>query len=311
MKNTLRNSTALLCLAFLLAMALLLSSCAASGADMDKVTDNYYAESAGGISGSLLDGEQLPEEGETARKIIKTVRLNAETREFDSAITAIEQLCHSANGYIEASSVRGTSLHNGKNSRSAEYTLRIPSGSLDAFQEEMGGLLNIVSSTSNADEITNTYYDIKSRIEVLELQKASLQEMYDNYTNYKDVDSLISLQDKLFSVIEEIEAYETQIRLYDDKVAYSTVYLSLTEVIEYTEEKDESFGRQILDALEGGWNFVVKLCRGIAIVIAAILPFALISGTVVFLIALLCVISSKRKRAKREKENNTENNENT
>ena len=318
MKTTKRNHTknsayALSCLLILvLVCALLFASCAASELDMRGEMMNGAAnDSYSGITDSSisLDGSKLPEQsGEYARKIIKTVRIDAETRDFDTATVSIEALCTKAGGYIESSSVRGTSLYNGKNSRSANYTLRIPAGELDAFHEEVGGLLNVVSSTSNADEVTSTYYDIKSRIEVLEMQKASLQEMYDNYTDYKDINSLISLQDKLFDVIEEIEAYQTQIRLYDDKIAYSTVHLSLSEVVEYTEEKEEeTFLTQMWNALRGGWEFVVNVCRGLAIAIAAVLPFALSSGLVVFLIVILCVSSAKRKRAKRARAQEQQN----
>ena len=139
---------------------------------------------------------------------------------------------------------------------------------------------------------------------MLELQKESLQKMYDNFTDYKDIDTLLSLQDKLYSVIEEIEAYETQLRLYDNKVSYSTVHIDITEVVDYTEIAEEkTFFEEIGDAFMGGCEFALGVLEIIAIVIAAVtpvlLPLALIFGIVALLVFL--IIRSAVKKSKKNK----------
>ena len=129
---------------------------------------------------------------------------------------------------------------------------------------------------------------------MLELQKESLQRMYDNYTDYSDVNSLISLQDKLFAVIEEIEAYETQLRLYDDKISYSTVNLSISEVVDYTENKeDDSFWQKLGTSLSDGWETFLEILTGIVTVIAFILPELVVLAVV---ITLIIIISKKKKK---------------
>mgnify|MGYP003291866430 CR=1 FL=1 len=302
-----RSFTTLLCLTLAFICILTLASCDAGNEyEMkDSVAEDYYTGDGADISidlnGSTIDKEEITSD----RKIIKTAYVSAETKEFDEALNLVEKLCEDLGGYIESSSTRGVSLNNGSNRRSAEYTLRIPSESFDGFNESLGGMLNVVSSSSNADEVTSRYYDIKSRIEVLELQKESLQKMYDNYTDYKDVDSLLSLQDKLFDVIEEIESYKTQIKLYDSKIAYSTVHLSISEGVIYTENQDEkTFGDKIGDAFIGGWNVFVKLCQGVAIIFVASFPTLAGLGIVAAVVVFICVISVKHSRKKRAQTNN-------
>ena len=283
-------------------LLLALASCEASDNAMKE--EIFDSESVGNNGVNVDFGGTKDEaftETEYQRKIIKTANVSAETKEFDKALGLIEELCERAGGYIEKSSMRGQSLDSEYSRRYADYTLRIPSENFDGFNEGLGSILNVVSSSSNADEVTSAYYDIKSRIEVLQMQKDALQEMYDNYTNYKDIDSLIALQDKLFSVIEEIEAYETQIRLYDDRVAYSTVHLSVSEVVIYTEDEEQAtFGQRIALAFSGGWKVFVSICQGIAIAFVACFPTLAAMGIIAAVIALICIRSTKRARAKKQ-----------
>lgn len=285
-------------------MLSLFASCA--GAAKESVNDYYVGESAPskgeGFDSSSAAGS-LPSlmNGEYERKIIKTANVSAETKEFDSAIAYLEALCDSVGGYIESSSVRGKSINSKYNYRYANYTIRIPAEQLDSFTSELGGTLNIVSSSSNANEVTSAYYDIKSRIEVLELQKASLQEMYDNYTDYKDIDSLLNLQDKLFDVIAEIEAYQTQIKLYDDQVSYSTLHLYINEVVDYTEtDEEDSFFTRLGGAFVGGWKTFVEIVSGISVGIAYILPELVIAAIIV---TLILILTKNKRRAKKAKKN--------
>ena len=257
-----------------------------------------------------LDGSQIDSEsGEYERKIIKTADISSETKNFDKALEKVDDLCKQYNAYIESSTIGGVSYGSEGGSRNARFTIRVPAEKFDTLNEDIDSILNVTSSSSNADEITSQYYDIKSRIEVLELQKESLQKMYDNYTDYSDVNSLISLQDKLFSVIEEIEAYETQIRLYDSKVAYSTINLSIREVVEYTENtEDDPFFKKLGRSFSDGWEVFLDILVGIITIVAFLLPELIVAGGI---ITLAVILSKKRKRRKADKrESTSENNDN-
>lgn len=285
-------------------------SCSASmdavGNYYPEATPDYEPEMGGDVNLELGDTPLDKNEGKYERKIIRTAYVSAETRQFDDSITRIEALCKSSGGYVESSSVSGTKLDVGKNGsrRSASYTLRIPADKFDEFNSELGNLLNIVRSSSNVDEVTTQYYDIQSRIEVLELQKQSLQEMYDNYTDYKDISTLLYLQDQLYNVIEEIESYKTQLRLYDSKIAYSTVNLDITEVVEYTEIEEElPFIDELKSAFLGGFDFSLSLLKGTAIVIAAVTPVLLPISIPIIIVAIVVIVIVKsvikrRRRAK-------------
>ena len=308
---------------------LCISSCGASKLSEDSfISSPSYAPEAGDsidleINNSLNNKNESEgtqngsSEGEYERKIIRTANINAETKKFDESLKAIELLCEREGGYIEKSSQSGTSIRsNGQSAgRQASYTIRIPAESFDAFNSELGGMLNVTSSSSYTSEVTSQYYDIQSRIEVLELQKASLQEMYNNYTDYKDVDSLLRLQDQLYSVIEEIESYKTRLNIYDNKIAYSTLNLTVTEVIEYTVvEEEKDFFTELKDAFFGGCEFALDMFRWIAIAIAAatpvLIPIAVIAVIIgaLALVIVKVIISIKKRKASKRKINQENNN---
>lgn len=304
----------ILCIVISAILMLSLASCEAGNgyATEDSISKpgDYAPESGSGIDvnfGSVVDTEK--NESEYQRKIIKTANVSAETKGFDESLKQIEELCLNLGGYVENSSMRGQSLDSTHSRRFANYTIRIPADKYDSFNQGLGNLLNIVSSESNADEVTSTYYDIKSRIEVLQMQKDALQKMYDEYTDYGNISYLLELQDKLYAVIEEIEAYETQIRLYDDKIAYSTIHLSVSEVVIYTEDEEEmTFGDKIAEAFRGGWNVFVNICQGIAIAFVATFPTLAALGLVAFGIVMICVFAAKRKRAKKQNQDSQNQN---
>ena len=285
------------------------SSCSSSFEGKDNLGYLPEAEIGAGndVNLELGDSDIDKGEGEYERKIIKVANVSAETKQFDGSIKELEELCKSSGGYIESSSVKGINLNSDGSStrRYANYTIRIPSDKFDDFNSGIRNMLNVVSSSSNVDEITNQYYDIQSRIEVIELQQDSLQKMYDNYTDYKDIDTLLSLQDRLYSVIEEIEAYKTQLRLYDNKVAYSTVHIEINEVVDYTEvEEEKTFFEEISDAFIGGCEVTLAILQGLAIVIAAVTPVLLpiiiiiaIPALILFIVIRAVIKKKKRKGA--------------
>lgn len=299
-----------LCIILVLTVSVCLVSCAKSSNNAERFDGAYSGGAeippeagteAGSLGTNLGSGAESSEEYE--RKIIKTANISAQTLSFDKSKDFVEKLCEDLDGYIESSSVSGNGINSKGGSRYADYTMRIPAEKLDSFGGSLEESLKITSYSSSSDEVTTAYYDIKSRIEVLQMQKEALTELYEQYTDYANIDYLIELQDKLYDVIAEIEAYETQIRLYDSKVAYSTVHLHIYEVEEYVEE-NQSFGNKIVGALSGGWETFVDVCSSITIAFVACLPFIITLGAVAA--GIILTVRARKKSRRVSKQENSE-----
>ena len=176
--------------------AALLAACSAKADAETNLADDAYFDRAedmvskpsempsveNGFSGMGTDGalSDSAATGEYARKIIKTVNMNAETKQYDQAISAIADVIAAQGGYIESSSTNGKSYNNyGTYRRYASYTIRIPAENLDAFLGGIGEFLNVTNNNSSQNDVSGKYYDIVSRLETLNAEKAALTAMYE------------------------------------------------------------------------------------------------------------------------------------
>ena len=259
-----------LALAILLTLCCLLTSCSKSYNDaISGGSNGMSSEMAPTVNGDYGYGStagKLPETGDTtdketdgqmSQKIIRTVYMDAQTKEFERAISSIREALNTAGGFEESFSSNNRSYGStGYYSRTATMKLRIPAEKLDAFLGEIGGMLHVTSQRANVENVTAEYYDIEARLNVLESERAVYESMLQKATSTSE---MLSIRDRLYNVIEEIEAYKTRLRVLESQIAYSTVNLTLSEVVEYTKitEQDASFGDRIYDAFWTGWyNFV-------------------------------------------------------
>ena len=308
--------------AALLALATALSSCdAAPGRANDVFMDEAYAEDAfisngekpevDGITGGSL---QTPNQSESSngdydRKIIRTVKMACETKAYDQAISTIMAALSAQGGYVEASTTTGVGYESTKGAeRRATYTLRVPAEHLDSFLETLrtDEGIRILSQNATSDEITAAYYDTVSRLETLNAEKASLTAMLEGFTDYNDISAMLQVQERLYNVIEEIEALQTRLNLFDGQVAMSTVYLTLDEVITYTAPvaEEPTFGERITRAFTESWKDFGEGCQDFAVGFVESLPtllvLAVIGGGIAVLAITLVRKSNKKRRAEQE-----------
>ena len=114
-------------------------------------TEAASAEEAG--SGAVTSENGIEEVQETDRKLIRNVNLSLQTKEFDTVLENMSQKVKDLGGYIQDSSVWGSSSDY-SSSRSASYTLRIPSDKLDEFIDVVETLGNVTYKNESVDEQT-------------------------------------------------------------------------------------------------------------------------------------------------------------
>lgn len=299
----------------LLLLSASLVSCAAK-ADMesgrDMAYDMMYAEnskaesttsamskpsSAGSAFGATSDAVEMPNTSEFAAKIIKTVNMNTETKEYDQAISELDRLITENGGFVESSSANGQSLdYNGVYRRSAKFTIRIPAQQLDTFLSASQQLLNVTYSHSTSENITAEYYDIQSRLEVLRTERDALNAMLEKAT---DIDSMLSIRDRLYNVIEEIESYETRLRVYDSLVSYSTVHMTVDEVVEYTkiQAEEPTWGERLVEAFKESWEDFAVGFQNFTVGFLYAIPTLLVLGVIAVAVILILRVIIRRQRA--------------
>ncbi len=292
---------ALLPLLMALIVSLSLISCNSTAGNDSSYAENNKSNVEMGGNASTDDKTELPSTDTYNRKIIRTATMDCETKDFDGATSFLMATLAEYDGYTESSKVSGTGYREGTNdgsARYATYVCRVPSEKLDAFLSALSERdgIRVVSQGTNTEEVTGTYYDLTTRIATLKTERDSLSQMLAGFTDYNDMNAMLQVQERLYDVIEEIESLQTQLNLYDDKVAMSTVNLSLREVVTYTEAAAPSFGERMGDAFSESWSNFADGCLDFAVWFVGAFPSLLVLGVIVVVV----VIVIKRSQAKRQ-----------
>ncbi len=194
------------------------------------------------------------------RKLIRTVDLNVETKEFDSLMNSLTSEISALGGYIENMSGNYGSIYSSyRTNKSANIIARIPANKLDGFINTVGEKSNITYRSESVSDVTLEYVDMESH-------KRMLQEEQDRLLSFLEeadtVEEIISLEDRLTSVKYQIDSMESQIRTYDNKVDYSTVTIDVTEVVDYTEVVEHPELTPAQRMAEGFMNSLTKIGIG-------------------------------------------------
>lgn len=303
-------------LSLLLCLLLTLSLCACGSVDSagkyaressayteDAYFDAPEAESAdwdesepGGLAAKGSEnGASVP--GINPEKIIYSASATLETMSFDETLTNLNALIAQYGGFIESSSVSGNEYRSSSRSgRSASFRIRIPSERFQALMGSLSTLGNVPYTSTSSENVSARYYDVETRVAALKAQEQRLLEMMERAESISD---LIEIEDRLGEVRYQIESYQTKLNGWDRQVAYSTVDLKVSEVVEYTPEPDPGFGQQLADAARRGWSGMVSFLRGLLIILLESLPVLIVLGAIVALVVVLVRKGKKRRAAKK------------
>lgn len=303
-------------LAVLLAVAI--GGCG-SASKYESATDTASAPMAasgawdGGIYENAVTAEEVAEEeyGEAqqaetvqdqSRKLIKNVDMSVETEEFDLLLSNVEHKVEELGGYVEESNIYNGSYTSDYRSRSASITARIPAQKLDQFITDVAEQSNVTRKSESVEDVTLQYVDLESHKKALLAEQESLLAMLEQAESIEDI---IAINEQLTDVRYRIESMESQLRTYDNKINYSTVYLNVEEVEQYTpyvakspsERISEGFVRNLRRVGNGISNFFIEL----VIALPIILTMAVVIGILVLILYALIRTGEKRAAKRREK----------
>ena len=236
----------------------------------------------------------VPAEISVEQKIIWTVDMEVEALEFDSFLSNLEQEVQRFGGYLESSSVSGSSIQYTSN-RYGTVTVRIPSAQLDAFLDQVGKIGTVTYTNKSSEDITLDYVDVESRIEALEVEQERLLALLESA---QDLESVIQLESRLSEVRYQLENYRSTQNRYDSLIDYSTVSLSIQEVQRVTTVHDQSVGQRIA----AGWSDTLYRlkngCVDFFVWFVVNLPYLLIWVVLAGVVVWLCLRHRKKRRKK-------------
>ena len=293
----------------LLAVIVLLGACSASNAG--------YSKAAGAVSEMAMDTAEMPmavyeaaaEEAfgtpvpdapsieNPNRKLIKTVYLQIETKEFDSLLTSLNAKVSAVGGYVENSDIYQPSMDDDYSARrSANFVTRIPSSQLNTFVNAVEGFGNVTNKSENVQDVTLNYTDVESHKKSLEIERDRLNELIGEA---EDVDAIIALETRLSEIRYQLDSYESQLRTYDNQVDYSTVTINISEVVDYTPQVKESVWERISTGFRDTIKDLGQFFEDLFVAVIVLSPVLLLLAGLV--VAIILIIRAIRRKAAAKK----------
>ncbi len=228
------------------------------------------------------------------RKIIKNASVRYETRTYDDFMTALNACIRQYGAYIESQENYGGSIYDYASTRSAYLTVRVPLESYDAFMQEAGTIGSVTYRSETAQDVTMAYVDTESRIKSLETEYDALLAILEKATKLEDV---ISLQSRISEVTYQLELHQSQLRKYDDLIAYCTVHIDVAEVEKVTPNvREMTFGEKIRTGLSETFEDISRDASDFAVWFVTSFPYFVIWGIVLVLGFLVLRLGMKRRK---------------
>ena len=151
------------------------------------------------------------------RIIVRTVQLALEVDDVAQSIEEISQSVQGDGGWVV--STDRSSKHFGF------VAVRVPAAKLDDTLKWMRQLgVDVLSEASTSTDVTDEYYDLRSRVKSLQATEEALIRLLDRAV---DVEDALEVQRELARLQVEIESHLGRIKLLEETAAFSLVNISL------------------------------------------------------------------------------------
>jgi len=281
-------------------------------ADMAAEAEDAWIESPAEMKGesgfSSRDNGQVPAAANMAEKIIYNAEVTLETTEFDAALDRIQVLVAELGGFMESTSISGSnysSISRGNvGTRSAYFTIRIPSEHFNTLTGSLSDIGNVPYSRTYSRNITTQYYDTQSRLDAYRVQEKRLLEML---SIAETVEDMLAIQRELTDVQYELDSLTGTLRYYDNQVGYSTVNLDVQEVRDYTPEPTvrltywERMEKGFRESLKATGRFFTELFLWLVTSLPWLVPLAVVLAVLIALLRRKVRRDPERARARAER----------
>ncbi len=260
----------------------------------------------GTAGGENLYGSESVNIISDSRKLVTTVNLELETKEFEQTMSGIEGKVQELGGYIESmDTYNGSSYTGGRSARYSDMKIRIPAPRLREFMNTVSSAGNIIRRNDSVEDVTLSYVDMESRRDTLRTEQSRLLEFLDKADS---VETVIALEERLSEVRYQLESMESRLRTLDNLVEYSTVSLNITEVRELTPVEEQTVWERIGSGISENVSDILNGVEEVFVWFVVQIPYFAI-WAVILLAVIWQLRKCWRKRHKKTKDNQNNPNE--
>ncbi len=233
---------------------------------MEKGTTGTAVYQGGDASSALPDSD---------RKIIRTGQITLEVAVIGKAMDEVAAIATELGGFVVSSNRYGT-----EDQTSGRVAIRIPATRFsDAFVRLRAIAVKVPNESTNSQDVTEEYTDLKARLRNLEATEAQFLSLLEKA---KTVEEILKVQKEISNVRGEIERVKGRIQYLDRTTDMSLIEVNLQET--KTVGKD---GWNALETLKSAVNGLIgfgKVLGTIIIWLLIFIPLWVIIWAIVFFI---------------------------
>ncbi len=227
---------------------------------------NVIGDRESAEAGSQIQAEVIE------RKLIRSGNIYLQVSSLEDSAAALEAWVSKYNGYVSSSN---------QYSNSNNFTVRIPADKFDEAMNSISGIGKVKSRSVQAEDVTDSYYDLKTRLETKKL----LREKYNQYLKKaENIKDLMEIERNLNNVISEIESMEGRLKLLTNQIDYSTISIYMETA---TPAFSPSYSINKIDFKRIGYN-IVNFVIGLFKVLIYIIVYGIPILAVLFLFYWIC-----------------------
>lgn len=270
-----------------LAVLVVLAGCAGMGGDDAELeatgSADAGAEAQGGQAestsgGSAGDAERAYYQAQQRRQLIRTGEVRLEVDSFDGSSRNLTAAVRDRGGFV--SDTRQQVHRRGNETwTSGRLVFRVPSGEFDGFLERVKREGTVEESSTDSEDVTDQLVDLEARLENLRAERDQLRTLYDEANGTEEV---LAVQERLSDVQGEIERLEARKQSIEDRVAYSTVTVTLKEPVPestprvaHTSWYETGVAAAFLESVDGVFVVLRAMIVGAAYIAPYLLAFGL------------------------------------
>lgn len=212
-------------------------------------------------------------------KVLSIYNVAIETMYLDNDIKFLENKTHELSGYIKSHDVK-ESLDRQYN-RIANISIRIPKKEAMKLIKYIKVTHLIMYESSDAVEISETYFDLELNIKNLEMQEEHLLNMYENTTN---VDDMLKINERLMEISKEKTKLTSDYLDLQERLEYSIIEISMHEVA------NDYHGLSAVDKIRNNFSIISKT---VGKFVESVLVFT-ISLSPITVILIVIALSTKK-----------------
>ncbi len=251
---------------------LLLASCSqTSKAPLEEMASIKSAPQEATSNPSEQKANQVPE---SRPQLVKTADISLLVQSIDDTLQQTSQIVEQQQGDVLG--LQDEKPESGGR-QTASMRMRVPQARLETTLDALAKLGTIQNRTLTAEDVTNQLVDFQARLRNLRQTENSLLQIMNRSGSVGDV---LKVAQELSKVRESIEQIDAQLKSLTNRVAYSTINLTLESAVSSTAPQ-QPLGVQVQDTWNSATHSVGELTSdllSLAIWLVAYSPYLLILG---------------------------------